>query len=239
MNYFYTITRKIGFTTSSAATTTKINSADKTYRVFCEYHAYKLPENVTAYYVSTTSTDNSTNDKTATLEKLNTNYVPARTPVILASSDESTDSKVMDVYVDNPEIELTAALSSSSAVTNLLQPVYTTTTIKPTETDANNVTYDNYLLSEEDVKGTTTLAFYRPVSTGVTLNRNTCYLRVPRSASGGAKMFRITMFSNTTGINKVVSNDEPEVWHNLQGVRISRPTTKGIYILNHHKVVLR
>lgn len=41
---------------------------------------------------------------------------------------------------------------------------------------------------------------------------------------------------DTTGINAALENAGEEVWYNLQGQRISKPTRKGIYILNGKKV---
>lgn len=231
VNYFYTVTRKIGFTASSAANQIGDNHS---YRVFCEWHAYQLPSGVSAYYVGQASSS----DKTATLVPLNSTYVPARTPVILASTATTSGGNTMDINVDNPQLELADATGSTSA-TNLLQPVYSGKTVMPTET-VNGVTYDNYLLSEETVDGKLTLAFYRPVSSGVKLGRNTCYLRLPHSQAQSAKRFSLVLGGNaTTGITKVESGDEPQQWYTLQGERIDRPTSKGIYIHNHRKVVVR
>ena len=40
----------------------------------------------------------------------------------------------------------------------------------------------------------------------------------------------------TTGIHAGMMNAEEEIWYNLQGQRISKPTRKGVYILNGKKV---
>ncbi len=61
------------------------------------------------------------------------------------------------------------------------------------------------------------------------------YLDLTGKVSG--KSVDIT-FENVTGINHAVSEENAEdVWHTLNGVRIKRPATKGIYIKNGKKVV--
>ena len=40
----------------------------------------------------------------------------------------------------------------------------------------------------------------------------------------------------TTGITTALMNADEEIWYNLQGQRISKPTRKGVYILNGKKV---
>ena len=59
-------------------------------------------------------------------------------------------------------------------------------------------------------------------------------LKVP---AGSAKSRTIDIDGDgTTGIHAGVMNAEDEVWYNLQGQRISKPTRKGIYIVNGKKV---
>lgn len=63
-------------------------------------------------------------------------------------------------------------------------------------------------------------------------------LKVP-AGTAQARAFGIDvndMTGDTTGINAALENAGEEVWYNLQGQRISKPTRKGIYILNGKKV---
>lgn len=56
-------------------------------------------------------------------------------------------------------------------------------------------------------------------------------------AAGSAKTRTLDVIDGeTTGIASVVKSGEEEVWYNLQGQRISKPTRKGVYILNGKKV---
>ena len=63
-------------------------------------------------------------------------------------------------------------------------------------------------------------------------------LKVP-AGTAQARAFGIDandLTGDTTGINAALENAGEEVWYNLQGQRISKPTRKGIYILNGKKV---
>lgn len=63
-------------------------------------------------------------------------------------------------------------------------------------------------------------------------------LKVPAGVAQ-ARAFGIDGYDttgDTTGINAALENAGEEVWYNLQGQRISKPTRKGIYILNGKKI---
>ena len=60
---------------------------------------------------------------------------------------------------------------------------------------------------------------------------------VLKVAAGSAKTRTLDVIDGeTTGIASVVKSGEEEVWYNLQGQRISKPSRKGVYILNGKKV---
>ncbi|MGM9869862.1 MAG: hypothetical protein ACI30R_09595 [Sodaliphilus sp.] len=42
-----------------------------------------------------------------------------------------------------------------------------------------------------------------------------------------------------SGVTTVTANQEPDVWYNLQGICIPEPTTPGLYIKNHTKVLIK
>jgi hypothetical protein len=87
---------------------------------------------------------------------------------------------------------------------------------------------------------------FKYYSAAGTLKYNKSYLSMPTSVVGtynAAKTFNIIfddVDDNTTGINSVTeSNQEKEVWYNLQGARLSgKPSVPGLYIRNGKKVVL-
>ncbi|MBP3776840.1 MAG: BspA family leucine-rich repeat surface protein [Prevotella sp.] len=79
--------------------------------------------------------------------------------------------------------------------------------------------------------GTKGIGFYQ--FTGTTLSANKAYITV----SAGAREF--FDFDNVTGIKTVRNNSlENAVYYNLQGHRVLNPT-KGLYILNGKKVVIK
>ena len=60
---------------------------------------------------------------------------------------------------------------------------------------------------------------------------------VLKVAAGSAKTRTLDVIDGeTTGISSAVNSADDEVWYNLQGQRISKPTRKGVYILNGKKV---
>ena len=60
---------------------------------------------------------------------------------------------------------------------------------------------------------------------------------VLKVAAGSAKTRTLDVIDGeTTGISSAVNSADDEVWYNLQGQRISKPSRKGVYILNGKKV---
>lgn len=75
-----------------------------------------------------------------------------------------------------------------------------------------------------------------PVTTSGTISANHAYLKI---AEGGSAPLFLIFGDETTGINKVVlptSNDG--VFYDLQGRRVAQPT-KGLYIVNGKKVIMK
>ena len=85
-------------------------------------------------------------------------------------------------------------------------------------------------------KTTGVQAFYQVDGAGVKCAINKCYLTVPES---DVKAF---FFDETTGIrsieNETMRNGENEKYFDLSGRRIQKPT-KGLYIVNGRKVVIK
>ena len=47
-------------------------------------------------------------------------------------------------------------------------------------------------------------------------------------------------FSDATGIDKWYGDYEPGKWYSTSGIQLpKRPTKKGVYIFNRHKVVIK
>lgn len=73
-----------------------------------------------------------------------------------------------------------------------------------------------------------------------TLKKYNCYLEFTPSSPSAAPHYSITIGGSTTRIQALGTTVlEDGAWYNLNGVRISQPTTKGVYIRNGKKVVVK
>lgn len=98
----------------------------------------------------------------------------------------------------------------------------------------DGTTYTNYILNNVDGIG-----FYK--ANGQTVASNRAYLHtLTANISGGAPLYMFFNDSETTGIN-AVKGAEFKVngeYYDLQGHRVAQPT-KGLYIVNGRKVVIK
>lgn len=119
---------------------------------------------------------------------------------------------------------------ASSSYSNYLKGVTTATTITPTSDG-----YNNYILAN----GTNGIGFY-PVGEEGTLAAGKAYLQLPSSVSS-AKGFTLSFEDETTGISDnyevEIMNSDAAVY-DLQGRKVKNPT-KGLYIINGKKVVIK
>ena len=127
----------------------------------------------------------------------------------------------------NYEVPIT---TSASCYSNFLKGVTTATTITPTSDG-----YNNYILAN----GTNGIGFY-PVGEEGTLAGGKAYLQLPSSVSS-AKSFSLSFEDETTGISDnyevEIMNSDAAVY-DLQGRKVKNPT-KGLYIINGKKVVIK
>ena len=171
----------------------------------------QIPEGVTAYTATVDGTS-------ITLNEIQTGYIPAKTAVVL----KGTAERSYDFPVVAEATELT--------VDNDLQGCETQTTI-------SEEGYKYYVLSTKEGKNP---GFYYAVEGGASVNcaANRAYLAVPSSTSTGAKGYPFE--DDATGIEGLNVNDNVNAneVYDLQGRRVARPT-KGIYIVNGKKVVIK
>lgn len=118
--------------------------------------------------------------------------------------------------------------------------------IAPIEKDANNAfvgTLEDMTVTEENYgtvyffgKGSKGLGFYKAANGG-TLAAGKAYLLLNNAS--GAKSYSIAFGGDTTGINEVVATAKADgTFYTLSGVRVEKPT-KGLYIQNGKKVVIK
>lgn len=118
--------------------------------------------------------------------------------------------------------------------------------IAPIEKDANNAfvgTLEDMTVTEENYgtvyflgNGSKGLGFYKAANGG-TLAAGKAYLLLDNAS--GAKSYSIAFGGDTTGINEVVATAKADgAYYTLSGVRVEKPT-KGLYIQNGKKVVIK
>lgn len=110
------------------------------------------------------------------------------------------------------------------------------TTIQATEGSMTNFVL--YATNSSD-------ACFRPLTSTYNLKANRAYLQVPTSmvsSSAGANAIGIEFEEGVTGIEEsIAASDETGAsWFSLDGRKLnSKPTQKGIYVVNGRKVVVK
>lgn len=138
--------------------------------------------------------------------------VPAYTGVLVVSESNYTDYYIL-YSEEQPTLNY-----------NLLKGITSATTIEPTEGE-----YTNYVLSNGK--------FYKVAESGL-LGSRKAYLQLPTAASA-AKSISFAFDDNTTGIKYLETTDNAKnVYYDLQGRKVLNPT-KGLYINNGKKVVIK
>ena len=140
----------------------------------------------------------------------------ANNGVLIAST--SGQSYDLVVSPNNSVTTLSTTDAKSYGTDNELEPVLE---------DTHFTTEDYFILMENKF-------VMVDISTDTKVPAGKAVLKV---AAGSAKTRTLDVIDGeTTGIASVVKSGEEEVWYNLQGQRISKPTRKGVYILNGKKV---
>jgi hypothetical protein len=181
---------------------------------------------VNAYVVSDFNGTNST----LTLTKVN--EAPANTGLMIKTADDSQKGQSIDLPI----------LSSADAVgKNWLKPVLSDETV----VDQTEGSYTNFVLAN----GVNGINWYilKPVGEGNDgkIGAHKAYLQLPTAGIGGTTTSRsfTWVYEDATGINDVQRSTptvERDTWFSLDGVKLNgKPTTKGLYINNGKKVVVR
>lgn len=237
---YYTIRRAYTFSTPVDPK----NSVDfyNTFKTFSDYHAVVIPEGMDALYVS--SADKATRTLTTTkyplYETEGKRVLPAGAAVILVESKSVTgtsgtivkSTESLDYYSDPTFAE--AGYSSKPNV-NMLKPQITRTKLP-----YNDGNYYNYLFSFQkrwDSDQKKTIGFFEAGAANNPVN--TAYLQIDKSFNdAAAKGWSLSFdFNDTTGIRQPETVDGSGDCYTLQGIRIKKPATKGVYIVNGKKVI--
>lgn len=237
---YYTIRRAYTFSTPVDPK----NSVDfyNTFKTFSDYHAVVIPTGIDALYVS--SADKATRTLTATKYPLyeigEKRVLPAGAAVILVESKSVTgtsgtivkSTESLDYYSDPTFAE---ADYSSKPTVNMLKPQITRTKLP-----YNDGNYYNYLFAfqkrwNSDQKKT--IGFFEAGAANNPVN--TAYLQIDKSFNdAAAKGWSLSFdFNDATGIRQPETVDGSGDYYTLQGIRIKKPATKGVYIVNGKKVI--
>lgn len=213
-----------------------------TFKTFSDYHAVVIPTGIDALYVS--SANKVTRTITATKYPLyeieGKRVLPAGAAVILVESKSVAgtpgeivkSTELLDYYSDPTFAE---ASYGSKPADNMLKSQITR--IKLPYIDGN---YYNYLFSFQkrwysDQKKT--IGFFEAGAANNPVN--TAYLQIDKSFNdAAAKGWSLSFdFNDTTGIRQPETVDGSGDCYTLQGIRIKKPATKGVYIVNGKKVI--
>ncbi|MGI6223766.1 MAG: leucine-rich repeat domain-containing protein [Prevotella sp.] len=175
--------------------------------------AYTLPDNVTPYIV-TAVYDTITNCITE-VELGENRVINAYQPMVLASDDTYAVYNVSDKE------------GYTASADNLLKGVLETTEVEP---------YTVYTLTLDEVNNKGYGVWYY---SGTSLPPFKCY--VPVESQAKAKRFIDTEDNSITGISHVNTEETSEgKWYTINGTELSgKPTTRGIYIHNGKKIIVK
>lgn len=233
------------------------------WRTFSDDCALWLPNGVRAYYVSEV-----TSDSKAKLTEVTNGIIPAHCGVLLYDENlllegeeeihlcpvptgysqtlpEGTTNYLVDCYNEDKTVQPTEG--------NRYNYFFTCFYKKKGDRGKSNVPM-NFWKTVEDAnakKNYTYLSVPRDIHPAAFDSNNCNYLQEPSASNiaNNAKnycfLFSLddTFGGDTTTAIEVpednVLTEEGDVWFNMQGIRISKPNTPGLYIHNRKKVVIR
>ena len=214
-NYYFTATggTKMGFYGFEFTPTEIVTISSAEYATYKTTRKVAVPDGVSAYIVTAATTSEATLSDPLTV-------IPANTPVVVYKSG-----------ADDTEVTFKATSADPSSVAGNVLQAAASNMSQSDATDGKTM----YVLNK--VGGV--VGFYKLSATG-TLAAGKCYIEVANG--GGAPEFVPFGFGNegeTTGINSVDNGQlTVDSYYDLQGRRVAQPT-KGLYIVNGKKVVVK
>ena len=179
---------------------------------YSEEPLYAENEGVELYTISSVS-----GDKAVLSEAFDA--APANTPLLVFNGSENTQTILLI-----PTAEPDLALSIYEGFVG---------TLAATTIVASDASTDRYAFNGKE---------FVWVKDDLAANANKCWLEIPVANSTKARAITI-VFGETTGVEELKSSRTEELnegWYDLNGRKLSKkPTTKGIYIKNGKKVVIK
>ncbi len=163
-----------------------------------------------------------------TLTEISDRIITAGQAVVLKNTEEG-----------NITLTIAESASADDYTSNELTGVNTATTISTSDYASKVI----YTLANE-TEGLGFYKYYDNVSsekytTNETLAANKAFLALESAAGARGFVFQVEEDNNATGIEKVESRESRvESYYDLQGRRVAQPT-KGLYIVNGKKIIVR
>lgn len=244
---FYTIRR--AYTFSTPQNPKNDVGGYKSFKTFSDYHAVELPEGVKAFYIS--GADKATRTARLTEYPCRLAYgkyvLPAGAAVILATKDEAAEGTGgilklgfdMDYFYE-PYFNETDW--DKAPTDNLLKPQITQTVLPKTADGKDNFLFSFQKKYASDERST--VGFF--VAGKAKNPINTAYLQVDggflEGSSLSAKGWTLSFdFDDVTGIQDIETETSAasNEYYSLQGIKVSKPVGRGIYICNGRKVIVK
>lgn len=268
-NQLYTVDKEVTMANATSSyknsetdeTETEHNNGG--WRTFSDDCALLLPNGVTAYYAAKVQ-----NGKVYFKEVPN-GYIPAHCPVIISNPNLLAGNKSIAFPVRPEGYDVTLAEGEKNYLVDCYKEAGTVNPeVTENDTKKYNYFFAHkYKFYGSKVMSGVPLGFWKTFNNAAT-KKNYTYLSVDTQLnpskyeqntftydenetveSTKAYCFRMVFDEDelgdntTTGIEQVKENAEMDmtnaVWHNMQGVRIRKPSAPGMYICNGKKVVVR
>lgn len=189
----------------------------KQWVAFCSPNTYSVPEGLKAYTIATVAQPNGGQSGTATLQEQT--VINKNTPMLIENTTENlATTRFRITAADDQDISGCAEFKGTLTATSL--------------TAAAGKTF--YVLKNGE--------FLRVANPGAVSAYN-CWLEITDGGSNpnNAPRYSIVIGGNTTRIDSIgtATIEGDAAWYTLSGVRVDRPTQKGIYIHNGKKIVVK
>ena len=190
-------------------------TVSKQWVAFCSPESYAVPTGLEAYVITSVTEPDEEGTGTVVLSE----------PQNVIEKDKAMLLKNTTIGTDAAETKFKLTASSAVISATPCAEFIGATTALTLSSD-----YTNYVLKDGK--------FLRTTSTGI--SQYNCYLRLGGTAAGARRFNIVNGGNGTTGI-KTLNTEAADTaaWYTLNGVRVSQPTQKGVYIRGGKKVVVK
>jgi hypothetical protein len=201
----------------------KITIGDSEWKTIVSYKDVSVPNNVEVYIVTTVTPDG--NRYKAYLKEVKEKQLKGGEPYMLHYTSKNIDSKYTMTLLTDEESE---ALSAPD--TNLLD-------VSTRKTIGDDQNKSVYVLANKEYG----IGFYR--WNGGELGAGRVYLPIGESSEnegGSAKPYEFCNFLIDTSIDNIEkAESDVKQYYNINGQRVTKPSQKGVYIVNGKTVVVK